>query len=557
MASTTTAVQILFLELTHHIWPEIMPPGQALPVLLPPLVADFLGSVLGLEPSIVQLTWHAFSDLAEASQLGEESIVEGRLYTLRRGVLPIFSKSLYCHACHIRYYNNYYVRDASEPTARRTYYSHEIPKLIHVTETTYVEPDLCQYFRIQMAQSQTCLTIFLHYSGTCQGISRVYNYSLASRLSNDLTGDLVLDSFLLHAILQDKQARREPLSLPHHGHQNHRFDEALAERNYRMAGTGQPMWAHACNRCMKIYQGEDGNWYRMTAGVHDGVTVRHLCCSVHDCQEALPTQRHHFCLTHEHLLQQCCIRGCSQSARPGFRTCTTETHVAFQADAEERNAAMFQLRSRLSRSSTSPEVLASTSTPTGLPTTSHPSTTRLKGSLARSWTHNEQLFVRCCGIIISRATFFGSEGISGVKDFLKATFPPEYPGSLPSYIFYDNILKHLHACGDTYFDSVGLPVDVFHFKCKHSEADVFCQIHCNPARFRELIDSEGKWVFNSSVAEQANVWFGKFQNIVQDMVVLKYNFFLDEMISIHNELTAAELQAKGHAPHIQSDVDHT
>lgn len=36
------------------------------------------------------------------------------------------------------------------------------------------------------------------------------------------------------------------------------------------------------------------------------------------------------------------------------------------------------------------------------------------------------------------------------------------------------------------------------------------------------MNSEGKWVFNSSAAEQANAWFGKFQNIVQDMSVLKW-----------------------------------
>jgi hypothetical protein len=67
---------------------------------------------------------------------------------------------------------------------------------------------------------------------------------------------------------------------------------------------------------------------------------------------------------------------------------------------------------------------------------------------------------------------------------------------------------------------------VFHFKCKHTERDEFCQTHCNPGRFRELIDSEGKWVFNSSAAEQANVWFGKFQNVVQDMPVLKSVFVI-------------------------------
>ncbi|KAJ7131748.1 hypothetical protein C8R43DRAFT_895691 [Mycena crocata] len=487
--------------------------------------------------------------------IGEENQVEARLYTLRRGVLPVFSKSRYCRFCHTRYYNNYFVRDAKEPTAKRQYYSDEIPKFIHVTETSFVDPELCAYIRVQMAIAQQVI-------GTCQGISRVYNAALGlshlpeqSRLHLALNGDLVLDAFLLHAILHDKHKCHEPLSLPHAGYQNHRFDEELAARNYRMAGTGQDMWAHTCHRCMKIYQGEDGRWYRLTAGVHDGVNVRHLCCGVHDCFEALPSQHAHFCQTHSHLAQICGVQGCNLAAEPGFRTCTTESHRALQKDADEKNTAMFQLRSRLHAD---PFIVPpSTSTSTNAnPSSTSASTTKLKAKLTRSWTHNEQLFVRCCGIIISRATLFGSESVTGTKVFLKATFPPEYPGSKPSYVFYDNncsLLKHLRSSGDHYFDDVGLPVDVFHFKCKHSEGDVFCQTHCNPARFRELIGADGKWVFNSSAAEQANVWFGKYQNIVQDMAVLKYNFYLDEMIAIHNEQLATQLRTEGQAPHLQSE----
>ncbi|KAJ7645671.1 hypothetical protein DFH06DRAFT_998481, partial [Mycena polygramma] len=165
--------------------------------------------------------------------------------------------------------------------------------------------------------------------------------------------------------------------------------------------------------------------------VHDGVTVRHVCCSVHDCQQALPTQRDHFCETHSYLMKQCCIQGCVEPAHPGFRTCTIDSHRAFQIAADEKNAAMFQMRSRLSRAAIPDVPLAgaaipdaslagsSTSQPnvpsTSAPSTSEPAAPRVKGKLTRSWTHNEQLFVRCCGIIISRATFFGSEGISGVK----------------------------------------------------------------------------------------------------------------------------------------------
>jgi hypothetical protein len=68
----------------------------------------------------------------------------------------------------------------------------------------------------------------------------------------------VLDAFFLHALLRDKDLRGEHLHVPHAGLQRHRFDTALNERNYRMAGNGQAMWAHACSACMKIYQGEDG-----------------------------------------------------------------------------------------------------------------------------------------------------------------------------------------------------------------------------------------------------------------------------------------------------------
>lgn len=110
--------------------------------------------------------------------------------------------------------------------------------------------------------------------------------------------------------------------------------------------------------------------------------------------------------------------------------------------------------------------------------------------------------------------------IPRIQDFLKATFPLEFPGVCPSYIFYDDnchLWKHLVASGDTYFVKVGLPVDVFHFKSKHRETDTFCQTHCNPARFRELIGPNDTWIFNSSAAEQTNAWFGLFQPIVREM----------------------------------------
>ncbi|KAJ7673002.1 hypothetical protein DFH06DRAFT_1358623, partial [Mycena polygramma] len=85
----------------------------------------------------------------------------------------------------------------------------------------------------------------------------------------------------------------------------------------------------------------------MTAGVHDGVAVRHVCCSVHDCKDPVPTQRSFFCNTHQDLLRICCIHGCESDAEPGFRTCSLPAHRAFQKETDLRNSAMFQLRDRL------------------------------------------------------------------------------------------------------------------------------------------------------------------------------------------------------------------
>ncbi|KAG8961976.1 hypothetical protein FRC05_005642, partial [Tulasnella sp. 425] len=153
-----------------------------------------------------------------------------------------------------------------------------------------------------------------------------------------------------------------------------------------------------------------------------------------------------------------------------------------------------------------------------------------------------------------RAAMFGSEAVNAVKDFLKVTFLPKYPGSLLSYIFYDDNCKlweHLVASNDTYFlNKVGLVVDVFHFTRKHKETDINCQTYCNPANYPELVGSNGTWVFNSSAAEQVNAWFGGFQAVVREMSPERYGFYLDQMIAIRNQFVVTELERKGHKPHL-------
>lgn len=119
-------------------------------------------------------------------------------------------------------------------------------------------------------------------------------------------------------------------------------------------------------------------------------------------------------------------------------------------------------------------------------------------------------------------------------------------------LFYDsncNLQEHLRAQQDDFFEHVILPVDVFHFKSKHKETDEFCQKHCNPALWPELSDENGKWIFNSSIAEQVNVWIGGYQAIVRDMLPHRYDFFLDKMIKRRNEILVEKLWNSGQVPY--------
>ena len=99
-----------------------------------------------------------------------------------------------------------------------------------------------------------------------------------------------------------------------------------------------------------------------------------------------------------------------------------------------------------------------------------------------------------------------------------------------------------------YFDRCALPVDVFHYKTKHKESDLDCGKNCNPYKWPELRVDDKEWRFNSSAAEQVNAWYGRFQAIVREMQVDRYNFFLNEMVRRWNCLVVEDLRRRGLQP---------
>jgi hypothetical protein len=162
--------------------------------------------------------------------------------------------------------------------------------------------------------------------------------------------------------------------------------------------------------------------------VIDGVTMGHTCCVVQDCPIPLTDQQDWFCIVHRDLRRQCCVNDCNLPVETRHITCGNPLHRAFE-HSRDANPAIFVLRRRMDRAGLAEipvaggiEISGQVTSNVPLTTTTHTSSERLvplkqlpKGRLSRRWTHNEQLFVRPCGVIISRATFFGSEGVSGVK----------------------------------------------------------------------------------------------------------------------------------------------
>ena len=167
-------------------------------------------------------------------------------------------------------------------------------------------------------------------------------------------------------------------------------------------------------------------------------------------------------------------------------------------------------------------------------------------------------------MITARETFYGAEGVGSVivsgpllyirdwgaqsvQEMIKHMFHNDIK---PDHIFFDNnctLAKMVKD--DPFFKDIGLTVDVFHFKSKHSETDTFCQEHCNPAAYPELISEDGKgWYFNSSIAEQTNVWLGGYHSICREMLMDKYIFFLDEMILRRNHMMQEKLMGEGKCP---------
>jgi hypothetical protein len=521
-----------------------------------------------------------------AGPLKKDEHRQAVVYTLAGGVRPAWSVHLKCQDCSTNYHHNFAVSNGV-----RTYYG-GIPKYVQVGEHQFVENAVIKmWISMMLVGWFSASNCALSYD---MALSQQEEADIARggwQFGTTLTTEHVWDAFVIFTLLQDHTARTLRMQVPHTGAQRDRFTALMEERNQYVILYGQEEVPHTCDKCLRIIKQADGSCHKCQVILSDGLTLGHPCCGVFRCTEPLLNNKHRYCATHAHQNTLCAVVDCNNSIVVGTKSCSRPDHQEMERLYLEKGKSIRTLEHRLKQhrgggnpNNTLPSaddpnpdddldeierwyevdksgvVQMHSSKTTGsvgvrddVPCEAKKSetgNTKIKTQYGRRRTHNEQTLVRPCGVIFARATFFGAEAVSNVLHFVKNAF--SVPGAYkPEHLVYDtncDAKQQVMKSGDPFFADMGMCVDVWHFLNKHKATHDFCQEHCNPADYPELKGPDGKWFFNTSVAEQTNVWLGGYHSICREMLPVKYNFFLDEMICLRNQQIVAKLKKDGHRP---------
>ncbi|KAH8078731.1 hypothetical protein BXZ70DRAFT_901892 [Cristinia sonorae] len=514
-------------------------------------------------------------------------------HTKADGPLPAYNIHWYCRYCRTNYHHNYHVRQGV-----RTYYD-EVSDVIQTGEHQFVERKLISHWISTMLFGWNSATncAYVYNNEHIQALAAYQKGRHALTLwpcSFKIRHTHIWDAFIVFCLLEDAKEQGLSLQVPHGGLQRDRFLPAMKIRNARLQACGYPEVMHRCDKCTQIIE-KDGKistftfFHKVSTVVMDGVTVGHPCCGIHNCKEALKSQRDRFCPTHMDQSHVCAIRGCNAPVVPPSRACSDQVHQAAEQQYRSTGKAARQLRQQLRKEAAiihlEPDAAfeqddeqypPATNTPSSLDADPpepdqvycvNPSNNtiidctpeqvdsdpkiRLRAQFGRRRTHNEQVLVAPCGVIIARTTFYGAEAIGSAAEFFKRVYEHTYQltGIRPEHMIFDNNCSLApHVQRDPWWQGIGLTVDVFHFTVKHAKSHHYCQTRCNPTSFPELMDENGKFRVNSSICEQTNNWIGKYLAIAREMNRDLYNFFFDEMFMRKNKFILRILELDGQHP---------
>ena len=163
--------------------------------------------------------------------------------------------------------------------------------------------------------------------------------------------------------------------------------------------------------------------------------------------------------------------------------------------------------------------------------------------------------VRPCGVVINIAEMYTNESMTQIYLFLLNTFARGKDINNLRYLGYDracglypflvNLSKKNIYLAKYLLKHVEFLVDRFHVKghtetcCMPLENNPECKFHPDLPKFSELSD------VNTECAEQTFRWLNRLKYGVRQMSRYKFNFFLHEVVHIHNTIREQHLKAKG------------
>ena len=361
----------------------------------------------------------------------------------------------YIAECKTNYHHNFHVY-----AGQRTYYpAMTIPDIIQVGEHQFVEMKVVSLWINMMLLSWTSAT----------NCTRLYNLAIGGQhplpdtpvpwqFSFSVTSDQVYNGFTILSLLEDCQLHCQILTVPHGGPAKERFKAAVQAQNNRMRLYGQPELRHHCLTCTRFFEGKCLNFIylpfqklgidslvlllfttgnrKVFVAVIDGVTIGHPCCAIHNCHLPLENNQHRFCTVHQGQEAVCAVIGCSELARPSHKTCKHPDHEKVEGVHNDRGQARFQLQERLCRAhiahpndALGTDIVDASDLVDGedvveafdvaqdgqtLPAEDPTRRPKICAQFGCRQTHNEQLIVAPCGIIIVWKTFYSAEAVTTV-----------------------------------------------------------------------------------------------------------------------------------------------
>ncbi|ORY43720.1 hypothetical protein BCR33DRAFT_738458 [Rhizoclosmatium globosum] len=289
---------------------------------------------------------------------------------------------------------------------------------------------------------------------------------------------------------------------------------------------GTKKWVHSCDTCMI------GDMMGMLT---DGKADGHQCCRVLGCTLDIIHQNLGFCRDHVHLQQECIVDGCVNQHNNGSLACSVEEHQAvlrkhWKADYDDNNQNPKIRQVSVSHIQQKEEKM---------------SKAKLKFSVKRRYIPCLFVVHYACGRILNVVKMFRFETHDDVLEALITTF--EGSGQFPFVLYYDKACRLLQSLvvqirqGNdevkkaqllAVYDRVALIVDKFHFR---GHQDEYCEMWCNPTFVDSVLKKKGYIKkFNTSAAEQGNVWFSGISHILRDLDAVTHDFFLFSLVDKRN-----------------------